>query len=178
MEPQNVTPQDPVGDTPNAEEPSRAAQIQPTRVCPDVPTSTLVASVNETVLGLSPAVTLAGAYLGTGLASQLGFFSAANQYQQQSMVSMAAATVDVCRLLAGRRHTRGGALAPHSTNGLEAADEPEFEPDVPAQKALRAQDDSEEPSPEPRGARACEAASRAAEAAVGRAEVAVQDTGF
>jgi hypothetical protein len=50
----------------------------------------VVSTTNNSVLGLSPAMTMTETYLGMGLASQLGFFSNANQYQNQSMVAIAA----------------------------------------------------------------------------------------
>lgn len=52
--------------------------------------SARISKINKSILELSPAVTIAGTYLGMGLASQIGFFSSANQYQHHSMVGIAA----------------------------------------------------------------------------------------
>ena len=51
--------------------------------------SAMITKINKNIVGSAPAVTIAGAYLGAGLASQVGLFSSANQYQHQSMVAMA-----------------------------------------------------------------------------------------
>jgi hypothetical protein len=77
-------------DEPSVDEPHRPQRAETTNLVPGSPVSGMVSMTNNTVLGLSPAMAVAGAYLGMGLASQLGFFSNANQYQSQSMVALAA----------------------------------------------------------------------------------------
>lgn len=116
----------------------------------------MAATINDSLLGLSPAVTVTGQYLGSGLASQIGFFAAANQYQQQAMVGMAATTADVCRLLCGSSSTTG----------------------TPVGLAVGSHSSRVQPESELSSAGACEAAEQAAETALGKAAAAVQDTGF
>jgi hypothetical protein len=97
------TPCDTDSNVPDVEEACKSSQTETANVVRGSPLSATVFAVNETVLGLSPAVTLAGTYLSAGLASQLGFFSSANQYQDHSMVAMAATVRNVKRLLPGAK---------------------------------------------------------------------------
>ena len=103
MESGTRTPCDTDSNVPDVEEACKSSQTETANVVRGSPLSATVFAVNETVLGLSPAVTLAGTYLSAGLASQLGFFSSANQYQHHSMVAMAATVKNVNRLLPGAK---------------------------------------------------------------------------
>ncbi|MEJ2694577.1 MAG: RebB family R body protein [Candidatus Thiodiazotropha sp.] len=77
-------------EAPTIEEPGRSQRGESNHPVPSAPMPAVVSRINKTVLGLSPTMSTAGAYLSAGLATQLGFFSSANQYQYQSMVAMAA----------------------------------------------------------------------------------------
>lgn len=90
-------PRDIHSGAPDFEEPCRSGQKEMVSVVQGSPVSAMVSATNGIVLGMSPAMTIAGAYLGTGLAAQLGFLSSANQYQQQSIVAMAAAAKGIKR---------------------------------------------------------------------------------
>ncbi|MGD8908698.1 MAG: hypothetical protein PVF13_05980 [Chromatiales bacterium] len=77
-------------DESSVDETRRPPRSDTTNLAPGSALSGMVSATNNTVLGQSPAVTIAGAYLGMGLASQLGFFSNANQYQNHSTMALAA----------------------------------------------------------------------------------------
>jgi hypothetical protein len=115
------TPGDTDSNAPDVKAPTKFARNITSDVACGSPLPAMVSAVNETVLGLSPAVTLAGTYLGAGLASQLGFFSSANQYQHHSAVSMAATAKNVSRLLSGAKKPENPNLGEIATSNIQAA---------------------------------------------------------
>jgi hypothetical protein len=109
-------------DEPSVDEPRRPQRAEKNDLVPGSSVSGVVSATNTTLLGLSPAVTIAGAYLGMGLASQLGFFSNANQYQNQSMVALASVVGAV------KRHMPTSVRREQVTTELSAQSAPAEEP--------------------------------------------------
>jgi hypothetical protein len=105
VKPKTGTTSNPANHKSSVDKTRRPQRVETTNHIHGLSLSRLVSMTNTSVLGVSPAVTMTGTYLGMALASQLGYFSSVSRYQNQSMASLAA-TVGAIKHLQKSRKTQ------------------------------------------------------------------------
>jgi hypothetical protein len=124
-------------EAPDNDEPNPSQQTKKNHVVPGSPMSAMTSTINKITLELSPSVTITGAYLGMGLASQLGFFTNANQYQNQAMVAMAAVSGSIKRQPSNTKMKQVNSLLLGSTGPTPGETTSETHTAEDAEKAMR-----------------------------------------